>query len=199
MIKNIAKIPRTYRIILILLLNVLIGYAIFSFVIKPKIETEKKLAMELQELERKLQNLNYISSNIERFRKEYAELKMAFEEVIKQLPEIKDVPNLLRSISNLCAETKLKVKYFEPKSPQQKEFYAEFPFELKFVGPYHNIGYFFDGIRREKRIIHIVSFSIEAKGSASEAQSLEASCTAKTYVYSPEKAKEVKKAETSKK
>lgn len=199
MLRRIEKIPRSYRILIILFLNVLIVYGFFTSVIKARIETEKNLFLELQNLERTLDNLNNISKNIERFRKEYAELRVAFEEAMKELPEVKDIPNLLRSVTNLCAESKIKVKYFEPKSSQQKEFYAEFPFEIKFSGPYHNIGYFFDGIRRQKRIIHVVDFVLEAKGASSQPQSLEGSCTAKTYVYSPKEQKEVKKVEAPKK
>ncbi|MCX7857891.1 MAG: type 4a pilus biogenesis protein PilO [Deltaproteobacteria bacterium] len=194
--RRIQKIPRIYRISVIIVLNILIVSGLFNFVIKPNVETERRLATELQDLDRKFQSLTNINRNIDNFRREYMELRNVFEETMKELPEAKDVPNLLRSVSNLGTETKIKVKYFEPKPPLQKEFYAEFPFEIKFTGPYHNIGYFFDGIRREKRIIHVVNFTLEAKGPASQALVLDGSCTAKTYVYTPEKPIEGKKVET---
>lgn len=198
-LRKIEKVPRIYRVLAILFLDVLVVFALHSQVVKPRIETEKRLSGELQDLERKLESLRNISANIEKFRREYAELKLALENVIKELPETKDVPNILRRVSRLCAESKIKVIYFEPKQPREKEFYQEFPFEMKFSGPYHDIGYFFDGIRREERIIHIVNFSLEGKGPASQPLSLEGSCTAQTYVYIPEKKKEVKKVETQRK
>ena len=34
---------------------------------------------------------------------------------------------------------------------------------MRYTGSYHSIGYFFDGIRKLERIIHITSFSLEAK------------------------------------
>lgn len=191
----LEKVPRTYRIVIIFLLNVLILYGGYNFLLRPKFETEKSLLKEMTELDAKVKRLVEIKNNIEKFRAEYVSLKNAFEEAIKQLPETKDVPNLLRNVSNLCAETRLRVKSFEPKQGQQKEFYIEFPFEIKFSAPYHNVGYFFDGIRREKRIIHVVDFSLETKSPGTQVQSLEGYCLAKTYVYSPKKPSEVKKEE----
>lgn len=190
---TLNKIPRTCRLILVFFLNALVFYAGYNFVLKPKFEAEKALVKEVSELDAKLKRLLEIKNNIEKFREEYVRLKSVFEEAMKQLPETKDVPNLLRSVSNLCAETRLRVKSFEPKPVQPKEFYIEFPFEIKFSAPYHNVGYFFDGIRREKRIIHITDFSLETKATGTQVQALEGFCLAKTYVYSPKKPSEPKK------
>ncbi len=74
------------------------------------------------------------------------------------------------------------MKYFAPKESVPREFYLELPFEMKYTGSYHSIGYFFDGIRKLERIIHITSFSLEAKETGPRGI-LEGSCLAKTYVF----------------
>ncbi|MCS7281370.1 MAG: type 4a pilus biogenesis protein PilO [Desulfobacterota bacterium] len=195
--KKLEKVPRLIRILVIFFVNLIIVFGIFSLVVKPKIEKEVRLKSELQELERKLSQLIGIANRFDEIKREHTELRKAFEDVIRELPESKDIPNLLRTVSNIGAESKVKLTKLEPKAMEQKDFYAEFPFEIRFSGPYHNIGYFFDGIRREKRIIHVVNFSLEAKTPASQALMLEGLCTAKTYVYTGEKPKEQKKSETS--
>jgi type IV pilus assembly protein PilO len=68
---------------------------------------------------------------------------------------------------------------------QPQEFYWELPFEMRYRAPYHSIGYFFDEIRKLERIVHITSFSLEAK-EAGQKTVLEGTCIAKTYVYSKE-------------
>jgi len=98
------------------------------------------------------------------------------------MPEEKEVPNLLRQVSFTAQETKTRIKFFAPKETQAREFYLELPFEIKYAAPYHSVGYFFEGIRRMERIVHVASFSLEAKGTP-EKMHLEGSCTAKTYVY----------------
>jgi len=73
------------------------------------------------------------------------------------------------------------VKYFAPKAVQALDFYSELPFEIRYAAPYHNIGYFFDGMRKMERIVHVTSFSLESKGNADKVV-LEGSCSAKAYV-----------------
>jgi len=105
------------------------------------------------------------------------------------MPEEKDVPNLLRQVSTLGQEAKLRLKFFEPKPLQAREFYFELPFEIRYTGGYHNVGYFFDGVRKLDRIIHIANFSLESKVVASKL-TLEGTGLAKTYVYTKEMPKE---------
>ncbi len=184
--KKITKIPKLYKIIFILVFNILIFASLFYFVVLPQIEIKKKLLTEYEGLKLNLDKMAAIRSNMGKFQQEYAQLQEVLKKALKQLPETKDVPNLLRNVSKTGAETRIKIKYFEPKAIQNKEFYAELPFEIRYSGPFHNIGYFFDGVRKLERIINISSFVIthDAKG-VSPRTVLEGACLAKTYVYLP--------------
>jgi type IV pilus assembly protein PilO len=195
--KKLTKVSRIYKLIFILGINILIFVLLFFFIIKPQFETKKKLLTEYQGIKKDLEKMIAVKNNMEKSRKEYTELQEALKQVLKQLPETKDIPNLLRNVSNVGTETGIKVKYFEPKAMQNKEFYAELPFEIKYSGSYHNIGYFFDGVRKLERIIHIANFSLDSKGTPAKIV-LEGSCLAKTYVYlkeQPKPKKEEKKGE----
>jgi type IV pilus assembly protein PilO len=110
------------------------------------------------------------------------------QDVLKQLPETKDIPNLLRNITSVSEETRLKIKYFEPKDIKNKEFYSELPFEIKFSGPFHSAAFFFDGVRKMDRLVNITNFSLEAKGTPRNVV-LEGSCSANAYVYQKERPK----------
>ncbi len=70
--------------------------------------------------------------NIAKHRQEYAQMQELLQEVMRQLPESKDIPNLLRSMTSVTEETRLKVKQFEPKQIKHTDFYSELPFEMKF-------------------------------------------------------------------
>ena len=110
-----------------------------------------------------------IKNNLKNTRAEYTRLAANLQEMMKQMPEEKEVPNLLRQISTTAQGARIKIKYFAPKEVQPEDFYAELPFEIKYAGPYHGLGYFFDGIRNMERIVHVTSFSLEAKGNAPKA------------------------------
>jgi type IV pilus assembly protein PilO len=131
-----------------------------------------------------------IKNNIDKYRREYEQVQQSFYQALQQLPDTKDIPNLLRNVSNLGTETMLKVRYFEPKQLQTREFFSELPFELRYSGPFHNIAYFFDGVRRLERIVNISAFSLELPARANPARPvIEGQCTARTYVYVKERPK----------
>ncbi|MDD5007703.1 MAG: type 4a pilus biogenesis protein PilO [Candidatus Omnitrophica bacterium] len=187
--RKIIKIPKIYKLIVILVLNIVIFGLIFHFIISPQIDTKNKLISEYQALQKDLNRLVTIKNNMDKYRKEYAQMQALLRSMLRQLPETKDIPNLLRNVTNVGEETRLKLKFFEPKKLQNKEFYAELPFEIKFSGPFHNVAYFFDGIRKLERIINITSFSLVGTGPMTK-KSIEGACTARAYVYlrEPEKA-----------
>jgi type IV pilus assembly protein PilO len=180
-IKGIDKIFGRYRGILVVLLNFVIlagGYFLF---LNSKFEERNRLKVEINSAQQELSKLTAIEKNLPRARQEYAELRNNLDVLLKQMPEEKEVPNLLRQVSFTAQEAKTRIKYFAPRDAQSKEFYAELPFDIKYSGSYHSLGYFFDGIRKLERIIHVTSFSLEAKG-AGERTVLDGSCIAKTYV-----------------
>jgi type IV pilus assembly protein PilO len=192
--KKIAKIKRSYKILFSLVVNALIFSLLFYFFITPQIDTKHRLAADLSKLDSELHSMIAIKNNIQKHRNEYAQLQEVLQQMLRELPETKDIPNLLRNVSNAGAEARLKITYFEPKAVQNKEFYGELPFTIRYNGPFHHVGYFFDGVRKLERIISITSFSLALEPKSSPTNiTLTGECTAKTYVYLKEQPKPQKK------
>jgi type IV pilus assembly protein PilO len=162
--------------------------ALYYFLMAPQLERKAKLEREYSELRVELGRLKNIQQNIAKHRREYAQMQELLQEVMRQLPESKDIPNLLRSVTSVTEETRLKVKQFEPKQIKHKDFYSELPFELKFQGKFGNLASFLDGVRKLERIISVADFSVEAKGPPNNVV-LEGSCSANAYVYLKEPVK----------
>lgn len=193
---KMTKIRRKYRILFMVTLCIAALAAIYFTQLVPQFDQRRLLSGEYQNAQQELTRLTAMKNSLEGSRKEYARLKETLETVVVQMPEEKDVPNLLRQVSMLGQEAKLRVKFFEPKPVQTKDFYMELPFEVRYAGGYHNVGYFFDGIRKLDRIVHMANFSIESKVVASK-PTIEGTCLARTYVYNKEAVS--KKAEETKK
>lgn len=189
--KKIEKIPQKYILIVMVVIVLAILGALYYFVMIPQLETKSKLVQEYTKLQAELKKLQDIKKNIDKHRKEYAQMQELLQEVMRQLPESKDLPNLLRSVTGVSEETRLKIKQFEPKQIKNRDFYSELPFDIKFQGKFDNLASFLDGVRKLERIISINNFSIESKGPPNKAV-LEGSCGANAYVYLREP---VKKAE----
>lgn len=188
--KKIVKIPKIYKFLFSLVFNIGIFVLCFFLIISPQLEEKDRLKKEYDELKKELDRMTAIKNNMNKYREEFARINALYQESLKQLPEKKDIPNLLRSVSNLGTETRMKITYFEPRPVQSKEFYAELPFILKYNAPFHNIAYFFDGIRRLERIMTITSFTMSPDPKSVPGRiSLTGECTAKTYVYVKEQPK----------
>jgi len=180
--KKIEKIPQKYILIVMVILVLAVLAGLYYFVMIPQMETKERLAREYSDLQVQLGRLKSIQLNIAKHRKEYEQMQELLQEVMRQLPESKDIPNLLRSVTGVSEETRLKVKQFEPKQIKHKDFYSELPFDIRFQGKFSNLASFLDGVRRLERIISVTDFSIDAKGPPNNVV-LEGSCNANAYVY----------------
>lgn len=199
--KKIAKIKRIYKLLFSIGFNISIFVLLYFLVIIPQLETKTKLEEEYGKFKKELNNMIAIKNNMQKFRQEYGQLQELLQQMLKQLPETKDIPNLLRNASNVGSESRLKITYFEPRTLQSKEFYAELPFVIRYSGPFHHIGYFFDGVRKLERIINITSFTLTSTSDAKATTSLTTltgECMAKTYVYLKEQPKPQEKKEEKK-
>ncbi|HOC45389.1 MAG: type 4a pilus biogenesis protein PilO [Syntrophorhabdaceae bacterium] len=180
--KKIEKVPQKYMLIVMVVLVLMIVGALYYFVMVPQLETKARVAKQAGDLRAELENLRNIKRNIAKHRQEYAMMQETMQEILKQLPESKDIPNLLRNVTLVSEETRLKVRQFEPKQIRNKDFYSELPFEMKFQGKFSNLASFLDGVRKQERIISVADFSFEAKGPPNNII-IEGSCDANAYMY----------------
>jgi len=74
---------------------------------------------------------------------------------VAQLPNRKEMADLLNSISNKAQESGLEVLLFRPRAENYQNFYAEVPVDIMVKGSFHNAINFFDEVGRLNRLINI--------------------------------------------
>src|SRR6187397_1624086 len=116
------------------------------------------------------------------FQAEVTELERRLENLRAVLPEEKDVADTLRRVQGLATQSSLKIQRFTPQEPKQEALYAALPYKLKAEGTYHNLGLFFDRISKFPRIINVGDISIKAKQTPDGNSTIDAECTATTFV-----------------
>ena len=187
-IDKIGKLSRFYKILLCLgLFALLIGpFVYFSFL--PKITKIKALKQEYTAVETRLARAQAKANRLKYYQKKLKEAEMEFKIVMKKLPEKKEIPALLSSVSQSGRDAGLEFLLFQPESEQNKEFYAEIPVSIKVSGSYHNVALFFDKVARLSRIVNIDEIKMT---STKDYKNLITSCKAVTYRFvetKPEKA-----------
>ncbi len=189
-LRRIGTAPKPVQILVIALLAAVILAAIGWFVVKPQMETLEQAERKEQELRKEFEEKQSRAANLEAYKKQLARMEESFGAMLRQLPGETDMESLLVDLSQTSVAAGLEVRYFEPGSERKKEFYAEYPIELRVSGTYHEFGDFVSGLASLPRIVTLHDIAIKpaekqvAQGSGGGANvDLGMTLTAKTYRY----------------
>ena len=94
-------------------------------------------------------------ANIPKLKEQMRQLDGMLNEAVAQLPDRKEIPDLLSSISTKVKEAGLDILIFRPRAENLQEFYAEIPVDIVVRGGFHNMVTFFDEVGRLNRLVNI--------------------------------------------
>jgi type IV pilus assembly protein PilO len=157
---KVGKLPPQYRVALAVLLPVLLVGSYWWFLYRPAQEEHKRLVVQQQGLQRKLNEVRSVAANLEKFEQEIADLEAELRHAVLQLPSSKELPGLLTDITTLGKKAGLEFNAFRPQGEYNKGFYAEVPIEIEFTGSYHQVATFFDRIAKLDRIVNVGDISM---------------------------------------
>ena len=141
---------------------VLLGVVLGFFLLMPLWEESQNLRDDVSREKIKLAQILRTRAQITRFKKELAEMDVRYKQILVMLPEAKEIPHLLKNVADLGQQQGLEFLLFKPEKENPKEYIAEIPITVHLKGPYHQIGLFFDRIRRLPRIINIKQLELGA-------------------------------------
>ena len=197
-IDSILKLPTSKKVLILIgILCVLVGVYGYLFYI-PKQNEMKVLKADLDKLMKELNEGKMITRDLEKFKLQVEKLNAELTDALTQLPNEKEIPEILKNISRLGKESNLEFTLFRPKTEEPQQFYAKVPIDLVVVGSYHNIGTFFDKIGKLPRIINVLDFNMarvkDAKGRETDIF-VRTSCLIATYRFIETKREEKKSEE----
>ncbi len=131
--------------------------------------------LEINRTQRIAERLDELLADLER-------LEARLETLSIILPPAAETDELLRRVEAAASDSNLNVLRTSFEDPIPHDFYAEKPFSLDVRGTYHNLARFFDRVGKFARIINIDQVNISALDAAGN-DSIQASCTAKTFFF----------------
>lgn len=179
---KLESIPSQYRwaMIPVLLLLVVAGYW-YGFY-QPEGEKIASLEDQIQRQSVTLNKYRKVAANYEAFQTQVEALEVDLKKALAQLPDSKEIPELIRQISDLGVRTGLQITLLRPKAEQVKEYYAEVPITVKMVGAFHSVGQFFDELGRLPRIVSVSKVKLSGD-SKDEVVKVSTECLATTYRF----------------
>jgi type IV pilus assembly protein PilO len=128
-------------------------------ILDPLRDEESKLLSEIDSLQSQLNTERRIAANLERYKKEVEAYRSVQELAERQLPQGREVPNLLSSVQALAKDIGLNVRRFAPERDKVSTHYAEIPVRIEMRGTFHQVVSFFDEISRLSRIVSVSDVS----------------------------------------
>jgi type IV pilus assembly protein PilO len=152
--------------------------ALYGPLVKKIGEQEKVLS----EKQAKLEETKTIASQLESLEMQNRILEEELKESSKRLPQEKEIPDLLRKITNLGNKNHVDFIYFNPQTVVPRDFYKEVPIRVSVRSTYHNLGIFLSELGQLERIVNTSDIQIQPLG-GKEGQTISSTFLITTFIF----------------
>lgn len=182
-VEKILKLPNKQKAALLFLILFLEGAAFFYGLQEPKYKQFKALQSHLNDLQNQIQENKKIADNLPKFKKEYEQLQKELEAALTELPNQKEIPTLLTSITNLGKGAGLDFLMFRPKPEEPKDFYSAVPVDIVVSGSFYNVANFFVAVGNLPRIVNINNVAVSDIKDVGGRTMMKVNCLATTFRF----------------
>ncbi len=193
-VEKTLKLPNKQKIALLGFILVLEAALFFYLVQQPKYTELKELQVKVKDLQNQIQENKRIADNLPRYKKEYEQLQKELASALTELPNQKEIPSLLTSITSEGKGAGLDFLLFRPKPEEPKDFYAAVPVDISVAGSFYNVANFFVAVAKLPRIVNINNVTVSDIKDVGGKTMLKVNCLATTFRFLEKKeTKDVKK------
>jgi type IV pilus assembly protein PilO len=194
-VEKILKLPKSQKIALVAFIFVLLGAGFFYGLFQPKMKTLKELQQRQADLSKQIQENKRIADNLPKFRKDYEQLKIDLDNALTELPNQKEIPSLLTSITSKGKEAGLDFLTFRPKAEEPRDFYSAVPVDISVHGSFYNVANFFVAVSSLPRIVNMTNVTFTDIRNVGGRMVVRVNCLATTFRFIDKKeTKDEKKA-----
>jgi type IV pilus assembly protein PilO len=173
--------PKLPKLVLGLVGLAAIGALSYFFLIAPVEARIDTLVSQRTQLTGEVVQARAQVAELERFRRELAELEKRLALLKDRLPSEKETPTLYRAVSTAAEQSGLGVALFQPKEPRPKDVVNEIPIIVTAQGSYHQLAKFLERVAGLPRVVTVNDFKMTGLGKTKE--SMKADLTLATYMY----------------
>jgi len=182
-VEKILKLPTKQKVFILILVAVLEAAALVWFLYLPKHKELDGLKIELTKLQAEVEEKTKIANNLPRLQKEFDQLNLELAKALTELPNSKEIPSLLTSITTLGKNAGLDFISFKPKPEVPKDFYAEVPVDIVVYGSYFSVGNIFAAVGGLPRIVNITNVVFSDIKNINNRMMTKVTCLATTFRF----------------
>lgn len=183
LLDRILDLPRPQK------LGILAGFVILLLVLD-YFSFYSAQSQEIAQLKENIDNVyaerekkRKLTANLPKLQQQLQDLDGMLKQAVAQLPDRKEIPDLLSSVSSKAREAGLEIMMFRPRGENLREFYAEIPVDIVVHGGFHELVAFFDEVGRLNRLVNVHNIELRNPKPEGDRISLDASTLATTYRF----------------
>jgi len=155
LLDNLLERPGKQKLAILAVMIILIAALYYSFLYSPRADQLDKLADSVEIARNEKMVKTQKTANLPRLRKDLQQLDAELKKAVAQLPDKREIAELLSNISAKAQQVGLDVLLFRPRPEAFRDFYAEVPVDITVKGNFHNTVSFFDEVGRMNRLVNI--------------------------------------------
>ena len=132
----------------------------YVFILGPRVMETSELRQRVTQMEEDRARKQARTADRDKAVAQLQEVETALARAMTQLPDRKEIPDLLSSISLLGRDSGLDILVFRQRPEAYREFYAEVPVEMEVRGTYHQVAAFLDQVGRLDRIVNVSNIEV---------------------------------------
>jgi len=179
----LTKLPLAGQLGVSAVIAALICGGFYYFWYSDALDQQRQKETRLADLQKQIRALEATANRLPEFQREVQALEARLETLKRILPPEKEMPDLMRRIQYLAAQSSLQIRKFNPAAVVTKDFYQEVPVSIDVEGTYHNMGAFLDRVSRMSRLVNMTDLKIKAQTTQTLNNTIAVTSTATTYVY----------------
>jgi type IV pilus assembly protein PilO len=180
--------PGYVRTIIAVLPALVIAIAVTLMIILPKNKEIKALESKIQVQENEIAKSQAKAEKLAELIAENQRLSKELDTLKEQLPEEKEISDLLKQVSDQGIASGLRILLWKPeqKKTHPSGIVYEIPVKVELSGSYHSLGFFFSSLTRLNRIVNISDIKLGDPKPAKDSAVLKVTFTATTFSAIPE-------------
>jgi type IV pilus assembly protein PilO len=182
-IEKILKLPTKQKILILVLVSIIEAAALVWFLYLPIYNELAGLNLELTKLQGEITEKTKIANNLPKLQAEYEQLNQELAQALTELPNSKEIPSLLTSITTLGKNAGLDFLTFRPKGEVPKDFYADVPVDIVVSGSFFGVANFFAAVANLPRIVNITNVTFSDIKSVNNRMMTKVTCLATTFRF----------------
>jgi type IV pilus assembly protein PilO len=160
LIERINKLAMPVKVGILFGLAIVVTATSYFLLIQPEMEQLESTRQQLEAARGTLAEKQLIADNLNERRRDMDRLEQQLQEALIQLPERKDIEELVAQLSDVGKKSGLVISRIVPGTESNRTFFSEIPIGVSVTGNYHEIALFLQEIAKLRRIVNISNLKL---------------------------------------